>query len=445
MRFVKINSVSRITESKDSEDIKLNTSTDSTGASVKKVIADAYKYMSRIVSKGSAFIGRKYREADRRLTNAFVGGVSALLAVVLFNTFFSFGYDAFLMGKEIGHVADMKIAPACIEEINTEFADAVSGEDIITGTVTYAPVIISKAKFTDRAELKENIKSTSYAMVKASSIVINGKTRFALASEDEANGVLDTVLKSYVTEDTDRAYFGEKVEVLNQYVPSVLMTDSSAAAEYLNAYTTVISTDTVTYEKIVPFTEEVKNDDTMYQGNEKILRKGINGTNIITESIERRDGEEVGREVVETSVASAPVMQLRAVGTKYRPAHVGTGTFIRPYYGTVSSRFGSRRSGSHSGVDFSGRRGDPIKAADAGKVIFAGRSGGYGNMIKIDHGNGYITYYAHCSSLYVKEGDIVTKGKVIASVGSTGNSTGPHLHFEIRRGDTALDPMKYVD
>lgn len=452
MRFVKINSGSDTTEAKDTIETPLNTYTDSSDELADEVqsnngyfLTAAYKYVSKGAARGISFVADKYRKADRRTVTALFGAVSALAAVLLFNTFFSFGYNAFLQGKEIGYVADREIAEACVEEINSEFAEYVSGEDIISGVVTYAPAISGKNTFTDNAQLKENIKSTSYAMVKASSVVINGKVRLALASDNEAQTALDTVLKAYTTEDTEKVFFGEKVEVLSQYVPSALMTDSETALRRIEAYTTVISNETVSYEQTVPFTEEVKNDDTMYQGNEKILRRGANGTNIVTENIERRDGEVVNREIVETAVAAAPVMQLRAVGTKYRPAHIGTGSFIRPYYGKISSRFGSRRSGTHSGVDFSGRTGDPIKAADAGKVIFAGWSGGYGNVVKIDHGNGYITYYAHCSALYVKKGDTVTKGKVIAAVGSTGNSTGPHLHFEIRQGDKAVDPMEYVD
>lgn len=453
MRFVKINSDSHPENTKHSDNTHRDTALKSAvdtpckegSGKAMHFLKDVYKNIWEGAAKGVSFVLKKYREADRRTTSAIVGGACALSMVLLFNTFFAFGYNAFLQGKELGCVSDMKVANACIEEINAEFAEYMSGEPFIDGKVTYAPVIAVKSRFVPRAELKENIKSTSYAMVKASSVVINGKVRLALESESEANTALDTALKAYVTDDTDRAFFGEKVEIINQYVPSALLMDSDSAAERINAYTTVISSDTVSYEQTVPFTEEIRNDDTMYQGNEKIIRKGSNGTNVVTENIERRDGEIVNREVVETNVATAPVMQLRVVGTKYRPPHVGTGSFIRPYYGTVSSRFGSRRSGTHSGVDFSGRTGDPIKAADAGKVIFAGWSGGYGNVVKIDHGNGYITYYAHCKRLYVKEGDIVSKGKVIAAVGSTGNSTGPHLHFEIRQGDTALDPMKYVD
>ena len=84
------------------------------------------------------------------------------------------------------------------------------------------------------------------------------------------------------------------------------------------------------------------------------------------------------------------------------------------------------------------------KAAAGGKVIFSGTKGSYGKMIVIDHGNGVETYYCHCSSLIASAGESVSQGEVIAKVGSTGNSTGPHLHLEIRIDGTAINPQKYL-
>ena len=88
----------------------------------------------------------------------------------------------------------------------------------------------------------------------------------------------------------------------------------------------------------------------------------------------------------------------------------------------------------HSGTDFALAQGSDIYAADGGTVYFAGNCGGYGNLVKIDHGNGMQTYYAHCSSILVSQGQKVRRGERIALVGSTGNSTGPHLHFEVIDG-----------
>ncbi len=98
----------------------------------------------------------------------------------------------------------------------------------------------------------------------------------------------------------------------------------------------------------------------------------------------------------------------------------------------------------HSGLDIAAPYGNDIWAAGRGKVVFAGRRGGYGNLVIIDHGYGIKTYYGHASKLLVKEGQDVEKGEVIAKVGSTGRSTGPHLHFEVRINDIPVDPLNYI-
>lgn len=127
-----------------------------------------------------------------------------------------------------------------------------------------------------------------------------------------------------------------------------------------------------------------------------------------------------------------------------------------PTYWPVNSRttfsgFGMRfhpiykRYKMHEGLDMAGSTGDPVYAAGKGKVTHAGWNGGYGNMIIIDHGNGYKTYYGHLSKILVKEGEWVSKGQKIGLVGSTGLSTSSHLHFEVRLNDKPTDPLYYIE
>ena len=122
-------------------------------------------------------------------------------------------------------------------------------------------------------------------------------------------------------------------------------------------------------------------------------------------------------------------------------------SLIRPISGTITSRFGARssiRSSAHTGLDISAPKGTAIKAAASGTVTFAGWKGSYGYMLVISHGNGVQTYYAHCNQLYASVGQTVSQGETIAAVGSTGNSTGPHLHLEIRVNGVAYNPQNYV-
>lgn len=131
--------------------------------------------------------------------------------------------------------------------------------------------------------------------------------------------------------------------------------------------------------------------------------------------------------------------------------HASLPTYAPVKYPALSSSFGWRRnpvSGRntmHEGLDFAAPWGTPIKAASGGIVSYAGPLGAYGNMVEIDHGNGLVSRYAHTSKILVKNGDLVSQGQEIAKVGSTGRSTGAHLHFEIRVADYPLDPSLFID
>lgn len=122
-------------------------------------------------------------------------------------------------------------------------------------------------------------------------------------------------------------------------------------------------------------------------------------------------------------------------------------TLAKPITGTITSRYGviSRiRSGAHTGLDIANATGTAIKAAATGTVKKAEYSGNYGNLVIIEHENGVETYYGHCSKIYVSVGEKVNTNTTIAAVGSTGNSTGPHLHFEIRVNGDTINPQKYL-
>lgn len=150
-----------------------------------------------------------------------------------------------------------------------------------------------------------------------------------------------------------------------------------------------------------------------------------------------RDSEEIGALIRQRIAESTGIVR-------------GTGRFIYPVNGRLTSGFGYRRhpilgsSRFHAGVDFGVGHGTTIRAADSGRVIFAGWRGGYGRTVIIDHGGGISTLYAHASQIFVSQGQNVSQGQAIAAVGSTGLSTGPHLHFEVRQNGNPVNPMGYL-
>ena len=117
--------------------------------------------------------------------------------------------------------------------------------------------------------------------------------------------------------------------------------------------------------------------------------------------------------------------------------------WLSSYYGLRTDPFTGRKE-IHKGLDFAGKMGSDVVAVASGVVTWAGKRFGYGNLVEINHGNGYTTRYGHSQKVLVKVGDTVKKGQVIAKMGSTGRSTGPHVHFEVRRDGQTVDPINYI-
>jgi murein DD-endopeptidase MepM/ murein hydrolase activator NlpD len=153
-------------------------------------------------------------------------------------------------------------------------------------------------------------------------------------------------------------------------------------------------------------------------------------------------------QLVRDSESLASLIRQKIAAT--RGPVLGTGQMTFPVAASITSRFGPRvhpilgYRRFHSGMDFGASYGSTIRAADSGRVIFSGWYGGYGNAVIIDHGGGLTTLYAHSSRLLVREGQTVQRGQSIAAVGSTGLSTGPHLHFEVRRNGSPVDPAQFL-
>ncbi len=154
---------------------------------------------------------------------------------------------------------------------------------------------------------------------------------------------------------------------------------------------------------------------------------------------------------IDEMVAELEAARRKAAGASNAAAATGTASFVFPVasYTYISSRFGLRthpitgEKKSHTGLDIASNSGTAVYAADGGTVTMASWNGGYGNCIMIDHGNGYVTLYGHLSGYSVSKGDEVYQGQTIGAVGSTGNSTGPHLHFEVLKAGTRVDPEQY--
>ena len=199
--------------------------------------------------------------------------------------------------------------------------------------------------------------------------------------------------------------------------------------------------------KTVEFKTVYQSSPSHYEGTSVVKNEGEYGERTLVYDVVYVDGAEASRTLVSDTEVKAAQDKVVLVGTKKNTA--STGKYAWPLKSVyITSEYGGRTlSGKydyHLGVDLRASSGTYVYAADGGKVIFAGYSGSYGYLIKIEHDNGDLTYYAHLSKIDVKNGSRVYKGQYIAKSGATGNVTGAHLHFEIRKNGSTVNPKNYL-
>nr|WP_250886663.1 M23 family metallopeptidase [Bacillus sp. SM2101] len=195
---------------------------------------------------------------------------------------------------------------------------------------------------------------------------------------------------------------------------------------------------------VIPFKTETIEKDTMYKGDQKVNQEGQNGEKLENIITVKDNGTQIEKTTIKEEVTKEPVNKIIFKGTKVVPSR-GTGTLLWPASGGyVSSEMGQRWGKLHKGMDIARPSNYTIKAADNGVVEFAGWDGGYGNRIVINHNNGIKTTYSHLSSISVSVGQTIEKGRKIGMMGSTGNSTGTHLHFEVYKNGSVQNPRNFL-
>jgi len=210
-------------------------------------------------------------------------------------------------------------------------------------------------------------------------------------------------------------------------------------------YVNVVSKENKTVEEDIPFRTDIVRDSSLYTYERRVRVAGKPGTKRVTYNIIKENGKIVEQTIVAEQIEQEPSTQIVAVGTK-QPQIVATGRYAWPISrgGQITSRFGPRSGGYHAGVDIAAPQGTPVVASDNGIVTFSGWYGGYGKCVIISHGSSS-TLYGHLSQITAKEGQAVQQGQTIGLVGSTGRSTGPHLHFEVREGGSPKNPLLYFE
>jgi len=407
-----------------------------------------------------------------------------------------------LDGEVVGWVEDRQELEEALHQLQEEKKSSYGPGIELARALEFEQVTGRNIKCEEPGPLARRLEGELAYTLPASLIMVDGTPVAALKQEIEAQQVLDAVREQYLPTEEDTVLeemtMAEAVEIVPGRVPTgelcngeealrillrgtdeiithrvakgeslwSIAQDFDLTVEDLKAanpdlktevlqigqeldlvvpkpYLTVQTKEKTTFTQSIPYPTRTLKDANLYIYERKVQKSGVAGSKEVTWEIVRENGQEIERELVEEKLLEEPVTQVVALGTKMPEAR-GTGTLSWPMSrGSISSRYGMRRGRMHSGVDIAAPVGSPITAADSGVVTMAEWYGSYGRAVIIDHGNGISTLYGHCSEILVRVGNKVSKGQLIARVGSTGRSTGAHLHFEVRENGRARDPMGY--
>lgn len=446
----------------------------------------------------NAMAGRKLVTPLSFLALAAVAGAAFIVTSV-----YTPSYVVTVDGVTLGVVSEPAVFEEIIDSVEARTANILGHEYALDQTVEYSFALSKKDELSSTASFEPYLFSHVNAVMQSYVLTVDGKLIGAAADKASLDTMLDELSSAYVNENTTSVSFVENVDISYQYISSDVEQDLSVMAGTLRAasqgesiynvvsgdtysviaqdhdmtldelmslnpqaslsrlyagdellvqrevpFLSVRTTESIEYYEEIPYSEQKTYDSTMYEGNTRVLQSGVPGQALVTADLVYINGYEEGREITSTTTVTEPVTRIVAVGTKPRPATLPTGSFSWPLSGYISSYYGWRTIFGavdwHSGIDIVAPYGSPISAADGGTVIYSGWRGSYGNLVIIDHGMGVHSYYAHCSSLLVSVGAQVYKGQQVALVGSTGRSTGNHLHFEVRINNSDVNPLSYL-
>lgn len=397
----------------------------------------------------------RYRKGIKTALNTLAPLVAAVLLFVTINYWRQAEYALALeySGEEIGYIGEESVYAQAKVLVSEQVINA-DGSFIVDPAPRMMLSVVKGEQTLNGEELRDRIlEAEKQSLVSLAGVYVDGVFRGALKQRDEVQRLMDEVLAPHESEKYDGVGFFDDVKIVEGLYP----VSAQIAQDEMRTYLKTLPVKTITnirYSETVKFNTVRMEDATQPFGYEYVKTKGVNGKQWVNGQIIKVDGKEMYRTVVSTETIKEPVNQVVIIGfQKYSEEAVlgdgvATGTFIwpLPYTKTISSPFASRWGSFHGAIDIANGStfGKPIIATDGGTVVEAKYHNSYGNYVLIDHGNGFKTRYAHCSSLNVEKGQKVAQGEYIAKVGNTGYSFGAHLHFEVIKNGKLVNPLDYV-
>lgn len=453
------------------------------------------------------YISQRIKPGARKKRGLIAALISAgLICLILYVNLSNEVLTLNISGQPVGYLSEKKVLDGVLKDISTELSTSLGGIEIVADeaalTLEATELKSENINLLSKKELRRTLIDAGIFKSKAWAININGRNITAAATKEEADGIIEAAKNNYRSEGSElvSASFQEEVTITQAAVETNLVMDQEEAVKLLVTGTkepkTYIVQDgdtiwdiaaanqmsseelseanpdinpdrisigqslnlyevkpylTVMMEEIVTATENIdyetvyESTNTLYQGETKVKTAGVYGIKEVKSKVVKVNSTITEATILDSKVLTEPKSQVALKGTKSLATYSGSGILSRPLNKiSVSSAFGSRGGGRHTGVDLRSPKGTPILAALDGVVTFAGYSGSYGNLVKISHGNGLETWYAHGDTINVSVGDKVSKGQKIATVGMTGRTTGYHLHFMVLVNGVTKNPMSYI-
>ena len=433
----------------------------------------------------------------------YVTLIAVFIGVSAFQGTYARAYVLEVDGQEIGVVSSLDEVDAIVSNVESRATDILGERYDYDAAISTTEVYATPEDLSDAAQMEDVLFENVGAVIQAYGLRVDGTELGCARTEADLNNLLDEAAQPYLSRDTVRYQFVEDVEIypielpantqfdlepiratlaqmrveqstyvvqkgdtfnaiayslgMKPYELSVLNPDVMVDKIWVDQeliiqeavpYLSVEMVADETYEDVIPSPVEYIETPDLYVGDTKVKEQGEDGLALVNAHVTYVNGVEVEREILASQTLKEATTTTTYTGTTPRPVTASNGYFIWPVRGTITSNFGGRslwgRYDFHLGLDIACRTGTTIKAADGGTVIKAGWNGSYGNLVAIRHDNGYITYYAHNSSLLVSVGEKVYQGQAIARAGMTGNASGPHCHFEVRINNTSVNPRNYL-
>ncbi len=305
-----------------------------------------------------------------------------------------------------------------------------------------APSITLRSNISTSTALRDKLLVSSPVFSDACTLYSGNAAVFSAENEEIAKKVVSDYISAFSM--NGEADTGETLTYKKTVLPKEQISDMEECSAILNqsGKVPVISVVNTSVKKEIPFNVETQQDSTLYIGETITVNEGRVGSAEVKSETVYKNGSPESSRILSESIVAEPVSRVIRVGTKTKD--VLKSGLLYPLTGILSSPFGERWGRNHEGIDIAVSEGTVVKAAECGTVSFAGDGGTYGKLVKIDHGNGVVTAYAHLSQINVSVGQSVNSNTQIALSGNTGRSTGPHLHFEVVKNGTPLDPSLYL-